>query len=84
MNFFELVKARHSIRSFQEKSLDAALIEQIITAVNQAPSAGNLQAYEIYVIQDLQRRAALAAAAMDQDFLIQAPVVLVFCAHPAT
>ena len=83
MNFFELVKARHSIRSFQEKSLDAALIEQIITAVNQAPSAGNLQAYEIYVIQDLQRRAALAAAAMDQDFLIQAPVVLVFCAHPA-
>lgn len=83
MNFFELVKTRHSIRSFQEKPLDDALIDQILTAVNQAPSAGNLQAYEIYVIQDSQQRAALAAAAMDQDFLEQAPVVLVFCACPA-
>lgn len=48
-----------------------------------APSAGNLQAYQVHVIRKLDRKEALARAAFDQTFMIQAPVCLVFCADAA-
>ena len=52
-------------------------------AINRAPSAGNLQAYEIYLIRKKAALRALAAAALDQVFVAGAPLALVFCAHPA-
>jgi nitroreductase len=47
---------------------------------NLAPSAGNLQAYEIYKVTAPHPRAALARAA-DQSYIAQAPVILVFFAN---
>ena len=83
MDYFEAVKQRHSIRSFTAQAVEAAKLEKILEAANAAPSAGNLQAYEIYVVKTPQARSALAAAARGQDFIAAAPVVLVFCVHPA-
>jgi hypothetical protein len=40
-----------------------------------------LQAYEVYLVQQAARRAELAQGAGDQEFLAQAPIVLVFCTH---
>jgi nitroreductase len=40
------------------------------------------QFYHVYVVHDQKRRDDLAAAAHGQQFVAQAPVVLVFCAHP--
>jgi nitroreductase len=61
--------------------MDEALLQQILENINRAPSAGNLQAHEVYVVCDAARRRALVAAAYDQEFLAQAPLVLVFCTH---
>jgi nitroreductase len=83
MDYFELIQKRHSVREYQSKLVEKELVEQILNAACCAPSAGNLQAYEIYVIEDEARRKALVAAARDQEFLRVAPLVLVFCAHPA-
>lgn len=55
----------------------------MLEAANQAPSAGNLQAYEIFLVKDNARRSALSKAALDQSFISEAPLDLVFCAHPA-
>ncbi len=63
--------------------MEHAQLEKILTAANTAPSAGNLQAYEIIVVRRAATRSALAAAAHGQAFLAQAPVVLVFFADPA-
>lgn len=52
--------------------------------IRTAPSAGNLQAYQIYVVKDVQVRKNLAAAALGQTFIAGAPVVLVFMALPQT
>ncbi len=57
-------------------------LKQIFEAANSAPSAGNLQAFRVYVIRDKAKREALARAAYDQRFLAEAPVCLVFCADP--
>lgn len=58
-------------------------LQKILEAVNTAPSAGDLQAYEVYVVRKPRDRAALAAAAWGQDFIKAAPVALVFCTHAA-
>jgi nitroreductase len=83
MDFFDLVKGRHSVRAFRADAVGQEDLERILQAVRQAPSAGNLQAYEIYLVCDAARKRALANAAGDQEFLEQPPLVLVFCAHAA-
>jgi nitroreductase len=57
-------------------------LQRILLAANLAPSAGNLQAYEIYLVRERSVRVALARAALEQWFISEAPIALVFCAHP--
>jgi nitroreductase len=83
MDFFEIVKTRRSVRVFTSQPVEDGRIERILRTVNSAPSGGNLQAYEVFVATDAERKRALAEAAFGQDFVRTAPFVLVFCAHPA-
>ena len=83
MDLFETIQARQSVRAYQPTDVPADKLAAILSAANQAPSAGNLQAYEIYVTHNQATKRALAKAAWNQDFLAQAPVVLIFCTHPA-
>ena len=83
MDFFNVLKERHSVRLFQERPVEVEKIQTILEAINGAPSAGNLQAYEVYLVRQVQRRAELVRASGDQEFLAQAPIVLVFCTHAA-
>ncbi len=79
--FFEVLRTRRSVRAFRSQAVDEALLQQILAAANSAPSAGNLQGYEIVVARDASKREALVAACYNQKFIAQAPVVLVFCAN---
>lgn len=78
--FFQVLKKRHSIRSYTDKEVEDWKLKQILEASNIAPSAGNLQAYEIFVVRNKMKQHALAKAAGDQYFISEAPIVLVFCA----
>lgn len=82
MNFFELIKARRSIRHYQERPVEPELLDKFLKSARMAPSAGNLQAWSVVVVRDPQRRHALAQAALDQDFIAKAPVVLCFFQDP--
>lgn len=81
MDFFELIRARRSIRAYQPRPVEEDKLTQILEAANHAPSAGNLQAYVIRVIRKADTKLALSCAALNQDSLVQAPVVLAFFAH---
>ena len=83
MEFFEAVSSRQSIRAYHPTAVKNINLDKILTAANTAPSAGNLQAYQIVVVQHAVTRSSLAVAAHGQGFLAQAPVVLVFFADPA-
>lgn len=82
MEFTEVIKNRHSIRTFTDQPVEAEKLEQILETANLAPSAGNLQAYEIYVVTDAKKRDGLSCAALAQEYIAVAPVALVFCTHP--
>ena len=81
-DFFDVLRSRRSIRAYLDRRIDEPTLHQILDAMNSAPSAGNLQAYEVVLVRDGRSKTALARAALDQTFISQAPVVLVFCAHP--
>jgi nitroreductase len=82
MEFFDVIKNRHSIRSFSNQPVEPEKLQQILETANLAPSAGNLQAYEIYVVADAKKRDGLSCAALAQEYVAVAPVALVFCTHP--
>ena len=82
MDFFEVVARRQSIRSYAPHAVEKEKADKILAAANSAPSAGNLQAYEIYVVRKPEHLSGLADAALNQNFIAEAPAALVFCAHP--
>ena len=82
MEFFELVEKRRSIRKFKERVVEDYKIMKILEASKSAPSAGNLQAYRIYVIKDKKLKNKVAEACYNQTFVSEAPVVLIFFANP--
>ncbi len=82
MEFFEVIKRRRSIRKFKPNDIPEEKLAIIFEAVNLAPSAGNLQAFEVFVIRDKGKLRQLSKAAFDQDFISEAPIALVFCANP--
>jgi nitroreductase len=56
MEFFDVLKLQHSIRAFAPTPVEHEKLQAILRAANLAPSAGNLQSYEIYMASDLRRR----------------------------
>jgi len=81
MDVKDAIRRRHSIRSFSDKKLPADLIYEMIEYANLAPSAGNLQAREFIVVDDPEVKKRLSDAALDQEFIAEAPVDIVVCVH---
>ena len=83
MEFTEVLAKRRSIRSYTPQPVEEDKLRCIFVAANMAPSAGNLQSYQVRVVRDQAKRNALAQAANGQGFIADSPVSLVFCADPA-
>ena len=83
MEFSDVILNRHSIRTFSDQPVEPEKLQKILETANLAPSAGNLQAYEIYVVTDAKKRDGLSCAALAQEYVAVAPVALVFCTHAA-
>jgi len=80
MDVYEAIRVRKSVRGFTAKAVPEAALERILEAARLAPSASNRQEWRFVVVRDKDMRAKLAAAASNQAFVGQAPVVLVCCA----
>jgi len=83
MDFFEVLKKRRSIRKFKPDAIPEDKLQLIYEAINSAPSAGDLQAYEVFVVRDKDKLKKLADSAFGQEFIGEAPIALVFCANPS-
>jgi nitroreductase len=79
MDIFKTIKERRSIRDFQKKKIPGELVEKLMEALIWAPSAGNLQSRKFYFIKDERIKKMIAAAALKQNFIAEAPLVIVGC-----
>jgi nitroreductase len=80
MEFFEVLTQRRSVRSYTSQPVEESTLRRIFEAANTAPSAGNLQAYQVRVVRDQAKKDALVSATYGQGFIADAPVCLIFCA----
>ena len=81
MDLFKAIKGRRSIREYKPEPVKGEDLRKILDAGRFAPSAGNCQPSELVVVKEPSLRRRLAAAALDQTFIAEAPVVIVVCAN---
>ena len=81
MSILEIIKKRRSIRAFLTTPVEEAKLQNILEAGLWAPSAGNIQAWKYIVVRDPQKRKEITTAAFHQDWLQEAPLLIVVCAE---
>ena len=67
------------MRSFRKGNIPDDKIRELIKAAIYAPSAGNCQPWHFYVVKDSGIRKRVYEEACRQDFLTEAPVLIIVC-----
>ncbi len=77
----ECIRTRADVRKYKRDPLHNADVKDIINSAIQAPSSGNVQNWEFIVVRSPDIKGKLSAAAMEQEFIREAPIVVVVCAN---
>ena len=80
MDVLQAIRERRSIHVFKSDPVPETEVKTLIEAASWAPSTGNLQCRKFYLVRRAAAKEDLAAAALGQRFIAQAPLVLVVCA----
>lgn len=80
MEIKEAIRARRSIRNYQDRPIEQEKLARVLEAGRLAPSARNLQEWKFVVVRDKEKRQKLSEAAMGQPYVASAPVVIAACA----
>ncbi|MCV0430436.1 nitroreductase family protein [Nitrosopumilus sp.] len=81
-DLFRVFSTRRSTRKFDKTKVEDWKIDKILSAADVAPSAGNFQGFQVFLIKNKTTKEALVEAANNQPY-VNAPVVLVFCMDPS-
>jgi nitroreductase len=81
MDVLQAIKGRRSIRAYKSNDVPPEMVEKLLEAARLAPSAGNIQPWEFIVVRSSAIKQKLAEAALNQEFIEEAPVVIVVCAN---
>jgi nitroreductase len=76
----DAIEQRRSIRKYQPDPVPDEHVMALIEAARLAPSGSNAQPWRFRIVTDEATRKKLASAARGQQFVAQAPVVIVCCA----
>ena len=74
------LRNRKSVRAFEDRKIDENLVNEILEAACQAPTAGNQQLYTIIRVTDPKLLERLSESCDHQPFIKNGKLVLVFCA----
>jgi nitroreductase len=80
MSIIQAMHDHKSIRSYRSDPIPQALLTEILEAGIHASSSGNMQSYSIIVTRDRALREQLHQPLMQQRMVLEAPVLLTFCA----
>ena len=79
MDLEMILERRHSVRSYTTMAPADRDIEKLVVAAGKAPSAGNLKARKVFVLRSETKKKGLMEAALHQEFIGEAPYLLLFC-----
>jgi len=81
MDFQELIRIRRSIRAYQPTELDEDVLTRVLDAGRVAPTACNLQPFQLVVVTDPAVRAKFKDV-LSHAWFWQAPVIVAGCVDP--
>lgn len=73
------IRRRRSVKFFEDRSIPAPILEEVLSLTAEAPSSYNLQPHRIVLVDDPEIRERIRAAGFYQPQFEHAPAVLVFC-----
>jgi len=74
------IESHRSVRKYKNKDIPETILNEILLAASRASNTGNMQTYSIVVSQELKKKESLWSAHFKQNMVLQAPVILTFCA----
>ncbi len=78
-NLISIIEARKSIRSYKPQEIEEEKFQYVLKAFRKAPSAKNIQPWKLIVVKNKKKKNDLAIACNNQQFIAEAPIVLVAC-----
>ena len=83
MDFDEVVKRRKMIREYDldRQQIPDQIIKKLIKNAHKAPSAGHTQVQEFIIVKDASIKRKLRKAAVNQEYVESAPLLLVVCSN---
>jgi nitroreductase len=77
MNLYEGIQTRRSIRKYENRSVEKEIIEKLLKAGMQAPSAANQQPWEFIVVEDKETLQKLSKAHVYATPIKNAPLGII-------
>lgn len=77
---YDYFMKRRTIREYSGQDVSASDLDNILRAAVRASTTGNMQVYSIVVTRDRNMKERLAPAHFNQKMVMDAPVLLTFCA----
>ncbi len=79
--FLEFLASRCSVREYSDEKVTEDEMVFLLDCASTAPSAGNLEAWDVVLIRDPERMEALSDAALGQPQVQHAALLMVVCAN---
>jgi nitroreductase len=82
MDFDQVVRKRKMVRHYKaDKPIPDSIITMLIENAHRAPSAGHTQVQEFIIVKDSSTKLKLAQAALGQESVSGAPILIVVCSN---
>jgi len=79
MDVMSAIQGRRSVRNYSTRGVEDDKLVKVLEAARLSPSASNNQGWKFIVVREEEIRKKLTKAAGGQEFVGQAPVVIVAC-----
>lgn len=80
MNMKDLILKHKTIRKYKDRKIEKNTLNRILNAGVRASTTGNMQVYSIVISTEKEIKQSLWECHFKQNMVLQAPVILTFCA----
>ena len=83
MNIDEVIKRRRMVREYDSdrQQIPDEIVTKLIKNAHKAPSTGHTQVQEFIIVKHASTKKGLRKAAVDQEYVEKAPLLIVVCSN---
>jgi len=82
MSVLKVIRERKSVRRYKPDPIPEEVLFRVLEAARLSPSGKNLQPWKFILVRDSSLKQKVAKASNRQDFMAEAPLIVVACGFP--